>query len=473
MFIKSEGLLQELFLFCRRAVSCLSLSLGIIFIVFSFAVAETEKIPFLADDSIAEIQAKIAANGFSFTVAPNWVTRLPRVERQKLLSRHPSLSLDYQASDSFEAGPLVVRSEEELPDSFDWRNFQGNSYIGPVRNQGGCGSCYAFGACAAAEGTYNVALGKFNGNCLDLSEAFLAFCLDQYYSGYSGCQGSSYDYEELDALVERGVCLETVYPYSEVDEGCISGSEEAPRAIFDGWYRISCGDIAAIKSAIITYGVLDAAVEVSSAFEAYQSGIFADSNTECGYDPCYYTSTNHCIALVGWQDTSPDGDGYWILRNSWGSDWGEDGYMRIAYRSAHVACEACYLVYSGPEITSSGEIFVNYDAFCNGASPCFSTISEAYAFAGNDTEIKVRAGYYYCAGGVVFDQEKSLSLTGGWNDDYSDDASSTYIFGGPLQIMRGSVVANRLILGDATTVCRSDKGFSILHLYPGLTALFQ
>jgi hypothetical protein len=98
----------------------------------------------------------------------------------------------------------------------------------------------------------------------------------------------------------------------------------------------------------MNYGTVDASVNVTSAFEAYASGIFADENTECDASPCYYAETNHCIALVGWQDTSSDGDGYWILRNSWGTNWGEGGYMRIAYRSAHVACAVCYMEYRVP-----------------------------------------------------------------------------------------------------------------------------
>ena len=354
--------LLRFFPICRRIVTLISLGLSLILFVSSVVNAETEKVSFLPDDSIAQIQAKIVVNGYGFTVAPNWVTRLPWEERQKLLSRHPSQYPTYRTGSSFEEGPLVVRSAEALPTAFDWRDYQGHSYIGPIRDQGGCGSCYAFGACAAAEGVYNFAMNRYDGDCLDLSEAFLAFCLDQYYAGYSGCSGSSYDYEELDALVERGVCLETAYPYTPVDQGCVSGSEAAPRAKFDSWHRIPCGDVLAIKSALMIYGVLDAAVYVTSAFQAYESGIFVDYNTECSYDPCYYTATNHCIALIGWQDTSLDGDGYWILRNSWGSGWGEDGYMKIAYRSAHVACEVCYMVYEPNPGQISGFKWNDYDS---------------------------------------------------------------------------------------------------------------
>ncbi|MBN2808415.1 MAG: hypothetical protein JXR80_02860 [Deltaproteobacteria bacterium] len=453
---------------------------GGIFFCSTFVLAE--KIPFAREETLAQVRDKIQVNGYHFTVADNWVTRLPADERQRLRSRHAPAYRRYR-TEEIDYGPLQILPAEALPESFDWRNVDGHSYIGPMRDpQGSCGVCYAFAACAAAEGTCNVALGRYDSECLDLSEAFLAFCLDQYYEGFSGCWGSDFDYRELDALVEHGVCLEVDYPYSGEDRGCIPGAEEADRIQLAAWYRIPCGDILAIKSAIKAYGVLDAAVRVTSAFEAYHSGVFTDDNTGCSEDPCYYTETDHCIALVGWQDTGPEGDGYWILRNSWGRDWGEDGYMKIAYRSAHVACEACYLVYTGPD-----KIFVKYDGLCNGFLPCFSSVTAAYAAAGKDSEIKVRDGSYYCSGGVVFAQEKNLRLTGGWNETFTDEGSFTYLYGGPLQIEHGSVVVNRIILGDASVVCcKNESGsgfspgtstlkreFSPFHFHPGYSPLFQ
>ncbi len=91
-----------------------------------------------------------------------------------------------------------------------------------------------------------------------------------------------------------------------------------------------------------------AAVYVSGGFQSYSGGIYTDVNTTCYSDPCYYTTVNHAIALVGRDDNPPEGgDGCWILRSSWGTSWGESGYMRIRYNAARVACEACYLIYLG------------------------------------------------------------------------------------------------------------------------------
>ena len=432
-------------------------------------VQAVELVPFQDDDTIVEIREKIVINGYQFSVAPNWVTRLSPEARQKILSRHPPAVPLYQ-SESSAVTPPVVRADDPLPTAFDWRNYQGHSYIGPVRDQGACGSCYAFGACAAAEGSYNAALNLYDENCLDFSEAFLAFCLDDHYGGFDGCNGTDYDYEELTALVDYGLCEETDFPYpenfSDPDaESCLESAWEAPRVSFDGWFRVDCGDLDAIKTAIMTYGVVDAAVYVGSAFSAYNGGIYEDSNTSCDTrpprNPCYYAVTNHAIALVGWNDN--EGDGYWILRNSWGTEWGEDGYMRISYNAARVACAVTYLVYTS-EVP--GTIYVNPDGLCNLNEPCFMTVSEAYAAASEGTLIKVREATYSIAGGLNFDQPIAVTLAGGWNEDYSANSSFSYLAGGSLTITSGRVVVDHIMLGDNTVLvkqCAPAESTSLAH----------
>jgi C1A family cysteine protease len=313
--------------------------------------------------------------------------------------------------------------KRQLPSAFDWRDYNGHSYIGPIRDQGSCGSCYAFGACAAAEGTYNWANGKYDSNCADFSEAFVAFCLSDHYSGFDGCDGSDYDYDELTALVDYGVCNDAVYPYMDHEQACQSSSWDAPRTTFQSWHRIDCNDIEAIKTAIMTYGVVDASVYATLAFDAYDEGIYQDSNTSCYSSPCYYTPTNHVIALVGWDDNG--GDGYWILRNCWGTSWGEGGYMRIKYTSARVACEAAYLVY--PAVVST--IYVDPSGSCNGYTPCCSTIQAAIGSAGSGATIKIVQGTYNES--FTLNESKSLTLQGGWNSSYTTQTSNTTIIKAP------------------------------------------
>lgn len=311
----------------------------------SFTAVSADIIPFEQGDTLEEISAIIKHNGYNFTVGYNWVYDMSPGEKAKLFSRHRPLSPRKVISQE-DSGPISTLLGKQLPESFDWRNYNGRSYIGPVRNQGNCGSCYAFAACAAAEGTYNWANGRHDGNCVDFSESFIIWCLGrlpEYNDHFFGCDGADYDYYELEALTKEGVCEEEYFPYMTADSGaCIHWGD--PTILFESWHRIPCNDIEAIKTAIMTYGVVDAAVWISSAFQAYNSGIYQDTNTSCYSKPCYYTPTNHAVALVGWDNNG--GDGYWILRNSWGKGWGEDGYMRIKYTSARVACEVCYLVIS-------------------------------------------------------------------------------------------------------------------------------
>ncbi len=314
------------------------------------AAAQDKRIsaPFGANDSLDEVRDKISANGFGFTVGHNWVFDMSPEEKKAFYSRHaPLVPAIFQADPGM--GPLALVKPASLPSSFDWRSQGGHSYIGPIRNQGSCGSCYAFGAAAAAEGTYNKATGRYDGNVVDFSESFIAWCLGTYgpYSYYfDGCNGADYSYSELEALTVEGITYESYFPYSVYDPGsCTHWSD--PVVTFDSWYRVPCNDIDAIKTAIMTYGVVDAAVMVDSAFEGYSSGIYENTNTQCSGNPCSYTTTNHAISLVGWNDNGDaENNGYWILRNSWGTSWGESGYMRIKYRSAAVGCSVAYLMYA-------------------------------------------------------------------------------------------------------------------------------
>jgi len=247
------------------------------------------------------------------------------------------------------------KSATVIPTSFDWRSYNGHSYIGSPRDQGSCGACYAFGATACAEGTYNFATGKYDANTSDFAEAYIAWCLSTlpaYTGHFSGCNGADYDYQELQALVDVGTIPESYFPYSaSTSQTCPSSTSSAPKTKFLGWYRVACSDINAIKTAIMTYGVVDAAVYVSTAFQNYTGGVFSDASTACNGSPCYNTTTNHAISLVGWGHDATYGD-YWILRNSWGSSWGEGGYMRIAVTSARVACSVCYMTYQATTPTA-------------------------------------------------------------------------------------------------------------------------
>jgi len=274
--------------------------------------------------------------------------RIPLLELMKLNGEELIAEVEKTAPSvhdiaTVDPGFKTVRS---LPTSFDWRNYNGHAYIGDPRDQGSCGSCYSFGAAAAAEGAYNVATGSYDNNTADFAEAYIAFCLSNmspYSSHFDGCNGADYEYYELQALVDIGICNESYFPYVDAtNQSCPSAATNAPKTKFESWHRVASSDVDAIKTAIMTYGVVDAAVYVTTSFSNYSGGVWSDSNNGCSNGA--YTTTNHAISLVGWGNDATYGD-YWILRNSWGSSWGESGYMRIAVNSAAVDCAVCYMVY--------------------------------------------------------------------------------------------------------------------------------
>ncbi len=234
------------------------------------------------------------------------------------------------------------KKTSDQPDNLDWRDYDGHAYIGAVRNQGSCGSCYAFGASAAAEGSYNKVNELYDDDMIDFSEDYIAWCLGTYgpyKDDFDGCEGASYAYEELKALTVEGVTYEANYPYEGEDPGSCTHDDD-PTVVFEEWGRISSNDTDAMKDAIATYGVIDVAVNADSDWSNYSGGIFSDDQTDCPNDE--YTEVNHAVALVGWGTDSEEGL-YWILRNSWGASWGEDGYMRTKVTSGRVACAATYL----------------------------------------------------------------------------------------------------------------------------------
>ncbi len=207
-----------------------------------------------------------------------------------------------------------------LPDAFDWRDeIEGG--LPPVKNQGSCGSCWAFGTVASLECNIKIK----DGDVVDLSEQWLVSCNQDGY----GCGGGwwCHDYfmenGKTDPCGDSGAVLEEDFPYTASDDPC---NCPYPHEYFiEDWAYVGdpngVAEVDEIKQAIYDYGVVSVAVCVNTDFKNYDGGVF--SGPTC-------SSINHAVALVGWDDNQGT-EGVWFLRNSWGSGWGENGYMKIEY----------------------------------------------------------------------------------------------------------------------------------------------
>ncbi|UCG83157.1 MAG: hypothetical protein JSW38_13495 [Dehalococcoidia bacterium] len=214
---------------------------------------------------------------------------------------------------------MRARRPFRYPSAIDWRNHNNQDWTTPIRDQGGCGSCVAFGVVATMEAQWNI-LRNDTTIDLDLSEAHLFFC-----GGSCGCSFGWWIPPALTYASDHGVSTETCFPYEDHDMACNlceDWTAEAHRV--EGWREIA--SVAERKSILSEHGPLVAAMDVYEDFRAYTGGVYQHTSGD--------KLGGHCISIVGYNDHQ----GCWICKNSWGTDWGETGglstergWFRIAY----------------------------------------------------------------------------------------------------------------------------------------------
>ncbi|HYW68184.1 MAG TPA: C1 family peptidase, partial [bacterium] len=221
----------------------------------------------------------------------------------------------------------------ELPERFNWRQLDGTT---AVKAQGNCGSCWAFSTVGAME--CNILIK--DGIEVDLSEQWLVSCNQSGWSCNGGGFAHGYHMLKRDPCGGAGAVLESDFHYQAMDLPCDCPYPHAYR--LRGWGfldpSVEVPDIDMIKRAIMTYGPVSVGVLADSGFSSYRGGIF---------DGWTAHDINHAVVLVGWDDNQGP-EGVWFLRNSWGTMWGEQGYMRITYGSNAVGWAANWVEYRDP-----------------------------------------------------------------------------------------------------------------------------
>ena len=206
-----------------------------------------------------------------------------------------------------------------LPSRFDWRTVVGDI---PVRNQGACGSCWAFATVAPLE----FLLRNASQN-VDLSEQFLVSCNNAGFSCVAG------GWWAFDTVLGAGLVPEACFPYVARDAACANTCGPLPNAQLARWAYVDryggTPSVVAIQQAVLQRGPLAVAVAVGDDFFRYRSGVF---------DVQHRGAVNHAVVIIGWDDAL----GAWLLRNSWGVAWGMQGHMWMAYGVSSIGDGAAY-----------------------------------------------------------------------------------------------------------------------------------
>ncbi|XP_072546259.1 cathepsin L-like peptidase [Salminus brasiliensis] len=218
--------------------------------------------------------------------------------------------------------------EDTAPPSVDWRT---KGYVTDVKNQGYCGSCWAFSAVGALEGQ----MYRKTGRLITLSEQQLVDCSRSFHN--YGCNGGwphrAYQYIKS----SKGLEADFTYPYKAKDEMCRFNPQRI-RATCRGHVCLRKGSEVALKRAVAKVGPISVAIDTSKhTFQLYKSGVYDEPG-------CSQTHLTHAVVVVGYGEAESR-KRFWLVKNSWGVGWGENGYIKMSRNKRNQCGIASYAVY--------------------------------------------------------------------------------------------------------------------------------
>jgi C1A family cysteine protease len=265
------------------------------------------------NSNVAHIESENAKDN-TFTLGVNMFTHLSLEEFKAQFTGGKGGST--LGSDDAHLGELEVKTD--IASDVDWST--DSSVVNPVKDQGQCGSCWAFSAVGTVESAYALAAGKLG----SYAEQQLVDC--DTTGGSQGCNGGFNQYG-ISYIGQTGVASESSYPYKATDGTCraSSVSKELPAGTVAGYQSVGKNN-AALQSALNSSPV-SITVDADNSWQSYRSGVLSQS---CGL----FGQIDHAVIAVGY-DSSAD---TFKIRNSWGASWGEAGYVRISNSVSNPYC---------------------------------------------------------------------------------------------------------------------------------------
>jgi len=248
---------------------------------------------------------------------------------------------------SFQCPIYSNENSEMLKESVDWIT---DGAVTAVKDQGSCGSCWAFSSAQAVEGLNFVE----NGELLVLSEKQLVDCS----RANSGCQGGLMDFAFNYINRNGGLCLEEDYPYSPVQGKCRDCNSAVQ---ISGCYDVESSSPEALKFAVMKQPISVAIQADTIGFRFYSSGVYNDNNCK--------TDLDHGVLLVGYGEEN--GEKYWIIKNSWGTSWGESGYMKMKRDDIEGKSGMCGILLQASFPTNDNNLFID-DNQCISDDTCIN-----------------------------------------------------------------------------------------------------
>nr|AKA58504.1 dionain-1 precursor [Dionaea muscipula] len=237
--------------------------------------------------------------------------------------------LKEQASSNLRPSPFNFT---DVPAAVDWRTA---GAVTPVKNQQQCGCCWAFSAVAAIEGATQIKTGTLT----SLSEEQIVDC--DTNGNDKGCNGGTPDGAFQYVVNNQGIDTESDYPYTAGggSPGTCSASSYQPAASITGYQDVPANNEQALQQAAATQPISVAIDASDPSFQSYSSGIYSG--------PCN-TNLDHAVTVVGYGTDPNSGNSYWIVKNSWGTSWGQEGYiwmqmgLNAPYGVCGIAMQASY-----------------------------------------------------------------------------------------------------------------------------------